>query len=71
VYCLDGLNAMYAHLPTGAALPASTVVRTTPRGGTPGAAPAPTRAANLPPIAATPATGDAISFSGNAVNVPN
>jgi hydroxybutyrate-dimer hydrolase len=71
VYFVDALNAMYAHLKTGAALPASQLVRTTPRGGTPGAAPAPTRAANLPPIAATPATGDAISFSGNAVNVPN
>jgi hydroxybutyrate-dimer hydrolase len=71
VYFLDGLNAMYAHLTAGTALPASQVVRTTPRGGTPGAAPAITRAANLPPIAATPATGDAITFSGNALNVPN
>jgi hydroxybutyrate-dimer hydrolase len=36
--------------------PASQVVRTTPRGGTPGAAPAIT-AANVPPIAATPRGG--------------
>lgn len=71
VYFLDGLNAMYAHLTTGAALPPSQVVRTTPRGGVPGAAPAVTRAANLPPIAATPAAGDAITFNANALNVPN
>ena len=70
VYFVDALNAMYAHVKTGATLPASQVVRTTPRGGTPGAAPAVTRAVNLPAIAATPAAGNAIGFSGNAVNVP-
>lgn len=71
VYFVDALNAMYATLKSGTALPPSQVVRTTPRGGTPGAAPAPTRAVNLPPIAATPAPTDAIGFSGNAINVPN
>ena len=33
------MNAMYAKLKDGTALPPSQVVRTTPRGGTPGAAP--------------------------------
>ena len=42
----------------GAALPPSQVVRTTPRGGTPGAAPAIT-AANVPPTSAAPAAGNA------------
>ena len=36
---LPALNLMYAHLKSGAPLPPSQVVRTTPRGGTPGAAP--------------------------------
>jgi hydroxybutyrate-dimer hydrolase len=71
VYFVDALNAMYANLKSGTALPPSQVVRTTPRGGTPGAAPAPTRAVNLPAITATPAATDAITFSGNAINVPN
>jgi hydroxybutyrate-dimer hydrolase len=61
---------MWANLKSATALPPSQVVRTTPRGGTPGAAPAIT-AANVPPIAATPAPTDAIGFSGNAINVPN
>ena len=45
------------------ALPPSQVVRTTPRGGSPGAAPAIT-AANVPNIAATPAAADTITVSG-------
>jgi hydroxybutyrate-dimer hydrolase len=44
-------------------------VRTTPRGGTPGAAPAIT-AANVPPIATTPAGTNAITFSNNVLAVP-
>jgi hydroxybutyrate-dimer hydrolase len=64
------MNAMYAHLKSGAALPASQVVRTTARGGVAGAAPAIT-AAQLPAISAAPAAGDQIGFSGTSVNVPN
>ncbi|NML16338.1 3-hydroxybutyrate oligomer hydrolase family protein [Azohydromonas caseinilytica] len=71
VYFVDGLNAMYAHLSGGAPLPASQLVRTTPRGGTPGAAPALTRAAHLLPIATVPAAADAITFDGKVLNVPN
>ena len=70
VYLIRALDAMYAHLKTGAALPASQVLRTVPRGGTPGAAPAIT-AANVPPIAAVPAAADAISFSVSTVTVPD
>lgn len=41
-----------------------------PRGGTAGAAPAIT-AANVPPIATTPAAADAIAFANNTVTIPN
>ncbi len=69
-YFIQAMNAMYAHLSSGAALPPSQVVRTTPRGGTPGAAPALT-AAQVPAWAATPAAGDAIGFVGTSIDVPN
>ncbi|CAG0964979.1 hydroxybutyrate-dimer hydrolase [Burkholderiales bacterium] len=69
-YVFQALNMMYAHLKSGVGLPPSQVVRTTPRGGTPGAAPAIT-AANVPPIAAVPASGNQISFGANTVNVPD
>nr|WP_114971402.1 3-hydroxybutyrate oligomer hydrolase family protein [Rhodoferax ferrireducens] len=68
-YFNRAMDAMYAHLKNGTALPPSQVVRTTVRGGTPGAAPAIT-AANVPAIAATAAAGDAISFSGNNITIP-
>ncbi len=69
-YFVQGMNAMYAHLKNGAALPPSQVVRTTVRGGTPGAAPAIT-AAHVPGFSASPAAGDLIGFNGTSVNVPN
>ena len=69
-YFNQSMDAMYAHLKTGAALPASQVVRTTPRGGAPGAAPAIT-AANVPPISSAPTAGNQIGFSGSALAVPN
>lgn len=66
------LNLMWNHLRTGAALPPSQVVRTTPRGGTPGMAPAIT-AANVPAISLAPAAGDVINFNAasNTVQIPN
>ena len=70
VYFNQAMDAMYAHLTTGTALPASQVVRTTPRGGTPGAAPAIT-AANVPPFVTTPSAGNQIGFSGTSLSVPN
>ncbi|MEX8195264.1 3-hydroxybutyrate oligomer hydrolase family protein [Comamonas guangdongensis] len=69
-YFNQAMDAMYAYLKSGTALPASQVVRTTPRGGTPGAAPAIT-AANVPPFANLPAQADQIGFSGSSLNVPN
>lgn len=70
VYLNRALDAMYAHLRQGTPLPASQVVRTVPRGGTPGAAPALTPA-NLPAIATTPAAGDAITLQGTVLKVPD
>ena len=69
-YFVQAMNAMYANLKNGTALPPSQVVRTTVRGGTPGAAPAIT-AANVPAFAATPAVADQIGFSGTTLQVPN
>ncbi|MFM9879200.1 MAG: 3-hydroxybutyrate oligomer hydrolase family protein [Burkholderiaceae bacterium] len=68
-YLIQALDLMYANLRTGAALPPSQVVRTVPRGGTPGAAPAITLA-NVPPIVAAPTAGNAITFSANVLTIP-
>jgi hydroxybutyrate-dimer hydrolase len=69
-YFVQSMNAMYANLKSGTALPPSQVVRTTVRGGTAGAAPAIT-AANVPAINAAPAAVDQIGFAGTSLNVPN
>jgi hydroxybutyrate-dimer hydrolase len=70
IYFVRSMDAMYAYLKSGTALPPSQVVRTTPRGGAPGLAPAIT-AANVPAISAAPAAANQIGFSGTSVNVPN
>ncbi|HEX2543002.1 MAG TPA: 3-hydroxybutyrate oligomer hydrolase family protein [Caldimonas sp.] len=70
VYFVRAMDAMYAHLRNGTALPPSQVVRATARGGAPGAAPAIT-GANVPPISAAPAAGDQIGFSGTTLTIPN
>ena len=69
-YFVQAMNAMYANLKSGTALPPSQVVRTTVRGGTPGAAPAIT-VANVPAMSAAPVAGDVIGFSGTSINLPN
>ena len=69
-YFVQAMDAMYAHLKNGTALPPSQVVRTTPRGGLPGAAPA-IAASNVPPFSSTPAAGNVISFAGTSLSVPN
>jgi len=71
-YDNQALNLMWNHLRSGAPLPPSQVVRPTPRGGTPGAAP-PITTANLPPIQLAPPAGDAINFTAvsNTVQIPN
>lgn len=70
VYLNRALDAVYDHLASGKPLPASQVVRTVPRGGTPGSAPAIT-AAHVPPLAATPAAGDAIAITAGAIAIPD
>ena len=70
LYLNRALDAMWAHLQSGTALPPSQVLRTTPRGGTPGAAPALT-ATNVPAISAAPAAGDLITMSGSTLVVPD
>jgi hydroxybutyrate-dimer hydrolase len=72
-YNIQALNLMWNRLRGGGALPPSQVVRTTPRGGTPGAAPAISVATNLPPIAQTPAASNLITFNPTTttVQVPN
>lgn len=70
VYLNRALDAVYSHLKSGAPLPASQVVRTLPRGGTPGAAPAIT-GANVPALAVSPAPADAITFSGSTIRIPD
>jgi len=70
VYFVRAMDAMWAHLKHGVPLPQSQVVRTVPRGGTPGAAPA-LAAGNVPPIAAVPAAGDAITMQGRTLRVPD
>jgi hydroxybutyrate-dimer hydrolase len=70
LYLFRALDAMWAHLAEGAPLPKSQVVRTLPRGGVPGAAPAITQA-NTPPIARVPAQADEIRFEGGVLKVPN
>ena len=64
VYLNRALDAVYDNLKNGKPLPASQVVRTVPRGGTPGQAPAIT-AANVPAIAATPGAANAITMAAN------
>jgi len=70
VYLNRALDAMYEHLSGNAPLPPSQVVRTVPRGGTPGAAPALTPA-HLPAFEAQPVAGDRISVGKATVSVPD
>jgi hydroxybutyrate-dimer hydrolase len=66
-YFIQALDLIYAHLTEGTPLPASQVVRTTPRG----AAATPITAGNLPPIATTPAAGNRITFDGRTLRIPD
>ena len=69
-YYVQAMDRMWAHLTQSAPLPPSQVLRTIPRGGTPGQAPALT-AANVPPISNSPAVADQITFSNNTVTIPD
>jgi len=65
-YFVRAMDAMWNHLKNGAPLPASQLVRTTPRGA---GAPA-LQASNVPAWATTPAAADAIAFSATTLTVP-
>jgi hydroxybutyrate-dimer hydrolase len=67
-YFVQAMDMMYANLKTGAALPASQVVRTVPRGLT-GTAVNPITAANVPPIQTVAAAADQITYANNVVTV--
>uniref|UniRef100_B0T3V3 Putative D-(-)-3-hydroxybutyrate oligomer hydrolase n=1 Tax=Caulobacter sp. (strain K31) TaxID=366602 RepID=B0T3V3_CAUSK len=69
-YHLQALDWMWGRLTTGAALPASQIVRTTPRGGAPGSAP-PLSLANIPPLVEKPAAADTISVHRGYVALPD
>ena len=66
-YFIQAMDMMYAHLTTGASLPPSQVVHTTPRG--PGAPPI--TYANVPPIAAAPAQSLLITFGNGVLQIPD
>lgn len=68
-YQLRALEAMWAHLASGAPLPPSQVVRTSAPSGVAGGKPQ-VEAVDLPAIAATPAAGDRIVVARGVVKVP-
>ncbi len=67
-YFIQAMDMMYANLKSGAALPASQVVRTVPRGLT-GTVANPITAANVPPIQTAPAAADQITFANNVLTI--
>lgn len=69
-YFILAMDAVYNNLRAGTALPPSQVVRTTPRGGIPGQAPA-IAATNVPAFATAPAAADQITFANNVVTIPD
>jgi hydroxybutyrate-dimer hydrolase len=69
-YFNKAMDAVYANLTLNVPLPPAQVVRTIPRGGTPGAAP-PITTANVPPISASPTAANAITFAGNTLTIPD
>ncbi|PXW99551.1 hydroxybutyrate-dimer hydrolase [Sphaerotilus hippei] len=66
-YLNQALDLMYAHLSSGAALPASQVVRTTLRSSSAQAL----TAAHVPAIATSPAAADLITMSGSTLQIPD
>lgn len=69
-YFIQAMDMMYASLKSGAALPASQLVRTTPRGLN-GTVANPITLDNVPPIKTTPAAADQITFANNTVTIPD
>lgn len=72
LYLNRALDAVYANLKNGTALPPSQVVRTTARGGNDTDVVGPQiLPSNVPAISLSPAAGDVIAVSGSTVDVPN
>jgi len=69
-YFILAMDSVYNNLRAGTALPPSQVVRTVPRGGVAGQAPA-IAAANVPVFATAPAATEQITFSNNVVTIPD
>jgi hydroxybutyrate-dimer hydrolase len=69
-YFIKAMDSVWANLTLNVPLPPAQVVRTVPRGGTPGSAPAITTA-NVPPISGAPAAANQITFSGSTVTIPD
>ena len=69
-YFVEALDQMYRHLTAGDALPASQLVRTTPRTLQSDGSLAPLSEANLPPIRRTPKAADRITFDGRTLRIP-
>ena len=69
-YFNQAMDDVWAHVKNGKALPGNQVVRTTPRGGTPGAA-NPIAASNVPAYQAVPAAAEAIVVGGGSMAVPD
>ena len=69
LYYIRAMDAMWAHLKNGTALPPSQVVRTTPRGAAAVGANA-IAAANVLPIAAAPVVGDRITVTATTMSIP-
>ncbi|NDP62398.1 D-(-)-3-hydroxybutyrate oligomer hydrolase [Polaromonas sp.] len=67
-YFIQAMDMMYANLKSGAALPASQVVRTVPRGLN-GTVANPISTANVPPIQTKPAAADQITFANNVLTI--
>lgn len=70
-YLYHGLDWMWDHLRNGRPLPASQVVRTTPRGTNPDGSVAAITLDKLPLPAQVPAPADAITREGGAVVIPD
>ena len=69
-YLNQALDLMWAHLHQQTALPPSQVVRTVPRGGAPGSAPA-ISDSNVPDIATAPLSADGITVTAGAITIPD
>lgn len=70
-YFVQALDQMYAHLTGGGRLPGNQVVRTAPRTPDGSGGYQPIGVSNLPPMVATPASADRITFDGRTLRVPD